>query len=149
MPDIDFKNEKKVSNFIVSLIEKDLLNSCHDVARGGVAIALSECCLSKTPRPIGAKLMIEHQEFDTPAGKISLRPDSALFSETSARFIISCPVENEEQILRQCSENGIEVSGFGTVGGNKIKITGAADVCLLYTSPSPRDQRGSRMPSSA
>ena len=23
------------------------------------------------------------------------------------------------------------------------------DVCLLYTSPSPRDQRGSRMPSSA
>ena len=24
-----------------------------------------------------------------------------------------------------------------------------ADACLLYTSPSPRDQRGSRMPSSA
>ena len=24
-----------------------------------------------------------------------------------------------------------------------------ADLCLLYTSPSPRDQRGSRMPSSA
>ena len=24
-----------------------------------------------------------------------------------------------------------------------------AKVCLLYTSPSPRDQRGSRMPSSA
>ena len=27
-------------------------------------------------------------------------------------------------------------------------IDGALD-CLLYTSPSPRDQRGSRMPSSA
>ena len=26
---------------------------------------------------------------------------------------------------------------------------GALGVCLLYTSPSPRDQRGSRMPSSA
>ena len=25
----------------------------------------------------------------------------------------------------------------------------AATICLLYTSPSPRDQRGSRMPSSA
>ena len=24
-----------------------------------------------------------------------------------------------------------------------------SDACLLYTSPSPRDQRGSRMPSSA
>ena len=27
--------------------------------------------------------------------------------------------------------------------------TEAASTCLLYTSPSPRDQRGSRMPSSA
>ena len=26
---------------------------------------------------------------------------------------------------------------------------GAPQTCLLYTSPSPRDQRGSRMPSSA
>ena len=25
----------------------------------------------------------------------------------------------------------------------------APNICLLYTSPSPRDQRGSRMPSSA
>ena len=28
-------------------------------------------------------------------------------------------------------------------------ITGSTGACLLYTSPSPRDQRGSRMPSSA
>ena len=29
-----------------------------------------------------------------------------------------------------------------------IMLTGT-EICLLYTSPSPRDQRGSRMPSSA
>ena len=29
------------------------------------------------------------------------------------------------------------------------KIFGPTKDCLLYTSPSPRDQRGSRMPSSA
>ena len=28
-------------------------------------------------------------------------------------------------------------------------IDGVNNSCLLYTSPSPRDQRGSRMPSSA
>ena len=28
-------------------------------------------------------------------------------------------------------------------------FTGVVYYCLLYTSPSPRDQRGSRMPSSA
>ena len=33
-------------------------------------------------------------------------------------------------------------------GGGKVGGEGGAS-CLLYTSPSPRDQRGSRMPSSA
>ena len=28
-------------------------------------------------------------------------------------------------------------------------VYGIGKTCLLYTSPSPRDQRGSRMPSSA
>ena len=28
-------------------------------------------------------------------------------------------------------------------------VSGHSTICLLYTSPSPRDQRGSRMPSSA
>ena len=30
-----------------------------------------------------------------------------------------------------------------------LEIRGEVYICLLYTSPSPRDQRGSRMPSSA
>ena len=30
-----------------------------------------------------------------------------------------------------------------------INVSGRTPTCLLYTSPSPRDQRGSRMPSSA
>ena len=30
-----------------------------------------------------------------------------------------------------------------------VHCDGDTDICLLYTSPSPRDQRGSRMPSSA
>ena len=29
------------------------------------------------------------------------------------------------------------------------RTVGVFEICLLYTSPSPRDQRGSRMPSSA
>ena len=32
---------------------------------------------------------------------------------------------------------------------NGIAVDAVFDSCLLYTSPSPRDQRGSRMPSSA
>ena len=32
---------------------------------------------------------------------------------------------------------------------NILQLADATGTCLLYTSPSPRDQRGSRMPSSA
>ena len=42
-------------------------------------------------------------------------------------------------------ENEISVAGPAKVG---IDVD-MSNVCLLYTSPSPRDQRGSRMPSSA
>ena len=34
-------------------------------------------------------------------------------------------------------------------GESRILMPGVPYFCLLYTSPSPRDQRGSRMPSSA
>ena len=33
--------------------------------------------------------------------------------------------------------------------GSGLAKSGTLNPCLLYTSPSPRDQRGSRMPSSA
>ena len=37
----------------------------------------------------------------------------------------------------------------GKCGSCSAEINGRPRFCLLYTSPSPRDQRGSRMPSSA
>ena len=45
-----------------------------------------------------------------------------------ARGVITAKVEKEEMLGEYPEQN---------------------DICLLYTSPSPRDQRGSRMPSSA
>ena len=49
--------------------------------------------------------------------------------------------------------NAIQV-GFGEIDGRKVTKPRAghfekAGTCLLYTSPSPRDKRQSRMPSSA
>ena len=50
--------------------------------------------------------------------------------------------------------NDNDVEDEGMVDGSETKDSPAPTVatnapCLLYTSPSPRDQRGSRMPSSA
>ena len=41
------------------------------------------------------------------------------------------------------------VNGFSAAAAAVSRELTTAETCLLYTSPSPRDQRGSRMPSSA
>ena len=50
----------------------------------------------------------------------------------------------------------LDASGIGGLSvfsianpAQPVLVSGPVSVCLLYTSPSPRDQRGSRMPSSA
>ena len=45
-------------------------------------------------------------------------------------------------------QNAADATG-SPVGGNPCGDMDGYTRCLLYTSPSPRDQRGSRMPSSA
>ena len=54
--------------------------------------------------------------------------------ETSVRVLVSADTE------QQCFQLGFDV--LQSLGDQIMN-------CLLYTSPSPRDQRGSRMPSSA
>ena len=56
---------------------------------------------------------------------------------------------SKEEIAVETTSDDAE---FGAVILNdygEIEISNGILTCLLYTSPSPRDQRGSRMPSSA
>ena len=60
----------------------------------------------------------------------------------------------EKMVAEYESLNGTEILGrkvvdVNTVNGARVTLEDGSWVCLLYTSPSPRDQRGSRMPSSA
>ena len=66
-------------------------------------------------------------------------PTGLVFNENALRQIID--VANEHNLYIICYEIYDQIV-FDE------KFTGIGN-CLLYTSPSPRDQRGSRMPSSA
>ena len=63
---------------------------------------------------------------------------------------IEVEVEEGLTVLQACEKAGVEVPRF--CYHEKLSIAGNCRmclVCLLYTSPSPRDLSTSRMPSSA
>ena len=75
--------------------------------------------------------------FDQPWGLHFIGPDTALVTEKSGK------------LLQVTSSTRFEVLGIpASVNDRQGGLMDVA-TCLLYTSPSPRDQRGSRMPSSA
>ena len=57
----------------------------------------------------------------------------------------------EEAVLARPSDQPVEAPSLEEVLGAEVAppLVEVHNRCLLYTSPSPRDQRGSRMPSSA
>ena len=73
---INFALERRLHKFILNANEKNLLQSAHDIAEGGLAVALAECSMQ---RGIGIEIKLN----------IELRKDIVLFGETQSRFIIT------------------------------------------------------------
>lgn len=80
------------------------VSSAHDIAEGGLAVALAECCLAGG---IGARVSIEGGEQD-------LR--RLLFGEAAGGFLLSGP----ERALREIS--GAPVRIIGRVGGERLLV---------------------------
>ena len=57
--------------------------------------------------------------------------------------------EDFDQFCAEVLGRLVEITGAHGALFWQITGNGVPKLCLLYTSPSPRDQRGSRMPSSA
>ena len=68
---------------------------------------------------------------------------------------VPLPAETRAELVKKgyrVEPHGWEFGDLQMVEGQFGETNSASDprgICLLYTSPSPRDQRGSRMPSSA
>ena len=76
--------------------------------------------------------------------------------EASVRTLSDDELKAKTMEFRQRLKDGATLDdllneAFAVVREASVRTLGLRhyDVCLLYTSPSPRDQRGSRMPSSA
>ncbi len=107
-PRIDFEHEKKINAQLLSLIRAGLIQSAHDCSEGGLAVTLAESCFKKSKDSplLGAKITL---------GKAELRPDVALFNETSGRIIFSTSAAKADHVEKLLSDSKLPFCRLGVV----------------------------------
>ena len=110
-PWIDLGFEKRLQAFFLELAAEDMLHSAHDVAEGGLAVALAECCLA-SPERLGARIELEQ----------SMRADVLLFAESQSRILVTLDRQSWPRLRDRAQRDGIPVATIGEVGGARLEI---------------------------
>lgn len=108
-PLIDLDFELNLHNTLLRLMSESLLNSCHDISDGGIAVALAECCITGENKT-GCKIEMNFVHRD----------DFELFGETQSRVIAS--TSNAEKVIALCKENNLDAVCIGQTGGDRLII---------------------------
>jgi phosphoribosylformylglycinamidine (FGAM) synthase-like enzyme len=123
-PRLDIELERRVQGFILEAIAAGLLHSAHDCAEGGIAVALAESCLLGD---IGAWVVLD--ELGTGEGLIN-GAAGILFGESQSRFVISFAREALVRLHELAGRQSVPFRGLGSVGGERVGVTGCIDVPL-------------------
>lgn len=107
-PVIDLAVEKKLQDTVLDAIRNGLVSSAHDLAEGGLAVALVE---SAAP---GLGVQVDWTS--------DLRADVALFSESQSRVLLSVKKENVDAVKAIAEANGTPFAVIGTVGTDAVNI---------------------------
>ncbi|OGU27032.1 MAG: phosphoribosylformylglycinamidine synthase II [Ignavibacteria bacterium GWA2_54_16] len=108
-PAIDLNAEKSLQALCIELSAKSLINSAHDCAEGGLAVALAEAVI-ESASDLGATIT----NFPDP----TMRPDFSLFGETQSRIIASCNPSNFDRLRTAADRHGVQLTQIGRVDYN-------------------------------
>jgi phosphoribosylformylglycinamidine synthase II len=121
-PAPDLAAEKKLSDRVRRLIEQGLIDTVHDISRGGEAVALAEMALAG-----GLGLHSEEVEIERLINGEG-RADVVLFGENGLSFLVAVPEERWDDLQEALGD--VPYDSIARVGGDSIKIGDLIDVKL-------------------
>ena len=129
-PKLDIDLERRVHSFVLDAIAAGLLHSAHDCAEGGIAVALAESCLlGDIAASVGIDELDQRRDPDQIEGLI-WREAGILFGESQSRFLISFAGEALVRLHELAGRHSVPLRGLGSVGGERLCVTGCIDVPL-------------------
>jgi phosphoribosylformylglycinamidine synthase subunit PurL len=136
LPAVDLAAVIAAQHAVRDGVRDGLLSSAHDIAEGGLAVALAECCLAGG---LGAGVALPAEFIASAAGAVgSPTPGeedaftAAIFGEGAGGFLVSGAREALQELA---ARSGVRVLALGAVGGGALAIRDAgAGESLLEVS---------------
>jgi phosphoribosylformylglycinamidine synthase len=120
-PGLDLEKEATLQRALVALIQAGLVESAHDCADGGLAVALVESAL---PAGIGLRVKLPKQK---------LAQEFVLFAEDASRVVLSCDPAHLPRIQQVAEEYDVIVEVLGETGSDRVEIA-AGDEPIISAS---------------
>jgi phosphoribosylformylglycinamidine synthase len=115
-PRLDVSRELALQSVVIRLISERLIDSAHDCAEGGLAIALAECCFDAD----GLGVTVNTAAVgDVPA---ALAVNATLFGESASRVVVSTDDARMAALAATASAMKVPVTVLGDTGGDRIRI---------------------------
>jgi phosphoribosylformylglycinamidine synthase subunit PurL len=109
-PELDIEKEATLQRALIDIIQAGLVESAHDCADGGLAVALVESAL---PAGVGVSVRL-------PNAPTAL--EYVLFAEDASRVVISCDPVHLPRIQQIAAEYGVFADVLGETGSDKVEI---------------------------
>jgi phosphoribosylformylglycinamidine synthase len=113
-PALDLTREKRLQDLCLMAARERLFSSAHDVAEGGLAVALAEAFISRPHEAPGARVTIANE----------LRPDITLFGESQSRVLVSLAHDALPRLQEIAHAAALPLQVLGEVGGADLDIAG-------------------------
>jgi phosphoribosylformylglycinamidine synthase len=126
-PAVDLEAERRLAALVAAASAAGVLASAHDVSDGGLAIALAESCIHGGR---GCTVALPGDPF------------TSLFSESSARAVVSVTPGRESDFATLAESHGVPATLLGHTGGDSLTVENAfqipvTELTQAWTSPLP------------